>query len=110
MASNSTTPSPQGGKPKAGDPSDELKKNTEEQDASDDDDEEENDENEGEEEDDDLSDDEEISKEAMETASATRASIEQFYKNFFKSVKERENRCVSIIPLYVYLNLYTLHT
>jgi hypothetical protein len=40
---------------------------------------------------DDLS-DEEPSKEALETATATRASIEQFYKNFFKSVKERENR------------------
>lgn len=44
------------------------------------------------EESDDLSDEEEPSKEALETAAATRASIEQFYKNFFKSVKERENR------------------
>lgn len=87
--------SPQGVKAKVGDLSDELKKTTlQEQD--DDEDDEENDENEEGEEDDDLSDEEEISKEAMETASATRASIEQFYKNFFKSVKERENRRVAL--------------
>lgn len=69
------------------------KKNTDEHGEDDGDEEDDNEEiEEGEEEEDDLSDEEEISKEAMETATATRASIEQFYKNFFKSVKDRENR------------------
>lgn len=94
--SSSSSTQPQGAKSKEDKPNDELKKNTKQEAEDDDEDEseegEEGDEGEEEEEEDDLSDEEEISKEAMDTASATRASIEQFYKNFFKSVKERENR------------------
>lgn len=90
--STSSTQSPQS---KADDAeSDELKKNSDEQDVDEEDDD--NEEVEEGEEEEDLSDEEEISKEAMETAAATRASIEQFYKNFFKSVKERENRRVAL--------------
>jgi serine/threonine protein kinase len=74
----------------------EASKNLDEQEE----DNEEDDENEDvegeEEEEDDLSDDEEPSKETLETAAATRASIEQFYKSFFKSVKDRENRRMAL--------------
>lgn len=37
-------------------------------------------------------DEEEISKETLETSIAARVSIEQFYKNLFRSLKERDER------------------
>lgn len=67
------------------------------------DDEEEDEDDEGEEEEEEVNEepededsDDEISKETLETAQATRTSIEQFYKNLFKSLKERENRRVAL--------------
>jgi serine/threonine protein kinase len=43
-------------------------------------------------EEDDDSDSEEFSKETLETSMATKVSIEQFYKNFFRSLRDRDDR------------------
>lgn len=45
-------------------------------------------------------DDEVASKETIETAVAARVSIEQYYKNLFRSLRERDER---YLPFYLFI-------